>query len=523
MTNSAGAPRDGSRSGRGDGTGSSSRRWILAATILASSMAFIDGTVVNVALPALQSQLHANLVDVQWVVEAYALWLSSLLLAGGSLGDRFGHRLVFSIGVVVFTGASLACGLASGVRMLVFARAVQGAGAALLVPGSLAILSAAVPERQRGRAIGTWSGFTAITTAFGPVLGGWLIDHLSWRWAFFVNVPLAAAVLMITFARVKESRGDSRGRIDWPGVGLGTVGLGGLVYGLVESSELGWRNPRVWGALAGGAAALAAFVFVELGSRNPMVPPGLFRSRDFTGANLLTLLLYAALSAVFFFVPMNLIQVQGYSAAAAGAATVPVIVLMFALSRWSGGLYDRLGPRVPLVVGPLLAAAGFALFLRPGVGGGYWTTFFPAMVVLGLGLATTVAPLTTTVMESVDDAHAGTASVVNNAVSRIAGLLAVAVLSIVMLRTFGGRLDRILPAATLSAQTKSAMSSQRTRLAAVSVPMSADRAERARARAVVSEAFVGGFRRVMLIAAGLAVLSSGIALAMIGGAKRRAG
>jgi predicted MFS family arabinose efflux permease len=279
----------------------------------------------------------------------------------------------------------------------------------------------------------------------------------------------------------------------------------------------------VWGALAGGAVSLAAFVFVELESRNPMVPPGLFRSRDFTGANVLTLLLYAALSAVFFFVPMNLIQVQGYSAAAAGAATVPVIVLMFALSRWSGGLYDRLGPRVPLVVGPLLAAAGFALFLRPGVGGGYWTTFFPAMVVLGLGLATTVAPLTTTVMESVDDAHAGTASGVNNAVARIAGLLAVAVLSIVMLRTFGGRLDRILPAAPLSAQTKSAMSSQRTRLAAVSLSASADPAERSRARAVVSEAFVGGFRRVMLIAAALAVLSSGIALAMIGGAKRRSG
>lgn len=494
---------------------------MLAGTILASSMAFIDGTVVNVALPALQSQLHASLVDVQWVVEAYALCLAALLLAGGSLGDRFGRRRVFAIGVAVFAAASVACGLASGIRALVAARAVQGAGAALLVPGSLAILSSAFSDRERGRAIGTWSGFTGITAALGPVLGGWLIDHLSWRWAFFVNAPIAAAVLAITFLRLPESRGDASGRIDWLGTALATAGLGGIVYGLVESSERGWRSAPVAVALAGGTLALVLFAVVERRSRDPMVPPRLFRSRDFAGANLLTLLLYGAIAAVFFFVPMNLIQVQGYTTAAAGAAVLPVIVLMFLLSRWSGGLYDRMGPRIPLVVGPLIAAAGLELFARPGIGGLYWTTFFPAMAVLGLGLSVTVAPLTTTVMGSVDEGHAGTASGVNNAVSRVAGLLAVAVLSIVMLQAFGTRVGRLLPASPLRAETKAAISAQRTRLAAVELPaVEAD--ERARARALVSEAFVAAFRRVMLVAAALAVSSSGAALALIRGRTRDA-
>jgi EmrB/QacA subfamily drug resistance transporter len=498
-----------------------SRKWVLAATILASSMAFIDGTVVNVALPALQTSLDASLVDVQWVVEAYSLWLSSLLLAGGALGDRFGRRLVFVAGVVLFAAASVVCGLAGGIRMLVFARAGQGIGAALLVPGSLAILSAAFPAAERGRAIGTWSGFTAITTALGPVFGGWLIDHLSWRWAFFVNAPLAVAVIAISVRHLPESRGDAKGPVDWLGAALVTVGLGGLVYGLVESSERGWSDTGVRAALGGGAVALAAFVVVELKSRYPMVPPRLFRSREFTGANLLTLLLYAALSAVFFFVPMGLIQVHGYSAAAAGASMTPVILLMFALSRWSGGLHSRIGPRIPLVVGPLVVAAGFALFLRAEIGMSYWAGVFPAMVVLGLGLALTVAPLTTTVMESVDDAHAGVASGVNNAVSRVAGLLAIAILSIVMLTAFGSRLDRELPAARLAPATKASIDGQRTRLAAIELPPTTGADERARARLAISRAFVDGFRRVMLVSAALSVLASGAALACIRGSKSK--
>ena len=499
----------------GSSRGRRAGAWVLAATILGSSMAFIDGTVVNVVLPALQSHLHATIVDVQWVVEAYALCLAALLLPAGALGDRFGRRRVFTTGVVLFAASSAACGLAADIRQLVFARAAQGIGAALLVPGSLAILAASFPERERGRAIGTWSGFTAITTAFGPVLGGWLIDHLSWRWAFFVNVPIAAAVIAITLLHVPESCGDRSGRIDWIGAFLATAGLGGIVYGLIESSEAGWRSPRVIAALAGGLAGLGLFVAVELRAASPMVPPRLFRSRDFAGANLLTLFLYSALGGAFFFVPLDLIQVQGYTATAAGAASMPIIVLMFLLSRWSGTLVDRLGPRMPLVVGPVIAAAGFALFLRPGVGGAYWTTFFPGMVVLGLGLAVSVAPLTTTVMSSVDPTHAGTASGINNAVSRTAGLLSVAILSVVMLRAFEHRLERQL-AENLTPGVRSALESQRTRLAAVDLPANARPEERARAREIVSEAFVGGFRRVMAAAAVLCLLAALSALLWIG-------
>jgi EmrB/QacA subfamily drug resistance transporter len=466
-------------------------------------------------LPALQSQLHATLVDVQWVVEAYALCLAALLLAGGALGDRFGRRLVYGVGVVVFAAASVACGLAPNVRMLVIARAVQGVGAALLVPGSLAILSASFSESERGRAIGTWSGFTSMTSAFGPVLGGWLVDHWSWRWAFFVNAPIAVAVLVITSRHVPESRGDAHGRVDWTGAALATVGLGGIVYGLVESSELGWRNPWVLAGLATGVAALGLFVVVEMRVKDPMVPPRLFRSSDFCGANLLTLLLYAAISSVFFFVPLDLIQIQGYTAAAAGAASVPAIVLMAGLSRWSGGLFDRFGPRIPLVVGPLVAAAGLALFLRANAPGSYWTTILPAMLVLGFGMALTVAPLTTTVMSSVEESHAGAASGINNAVSRVGSLLAVAVLSIVMLRTFGGRLEKGLAAAPMSPSAKTAIESQRTRLAAIDLSAIVSEREREIARPLIAGAFVAGFRRVMAIAAGLAALSSAAALLLI--------
>src|SRR6201993_771096 len=337
-------------------------RWILAATILGSSMAFIDSTVVNVALPALQASLNATVVGVQWVVESYGLFLGALILIGGSLGDLFGRRRMFLIGVGIFGAASIACGLAPNIQQLVIARSVQGIGAALLVPGSLSIISASFDEKTRGQAIGTWSGFTAITTALGPVLGGWLIEHASWRWAFFINIPLAAGVISISLRHVPESRSAVRRRVDWPGAVLATLGLCGIVSGLIESTNLGWRNPLVFGSLIAGSGCLAGFAIVEAREASPMIPPALLKNPSFRGANLLTLFLYAAIGIFFFLFPLNLIQVQEYSSTATGAALLPLILLMFLLSRWTGGLVARFGPRGPLIVGPLIATLGFVLF-----------------------------------------------------------------------------------------------------------------------------------------------------------------
>jgi len=486
--------------------------WILAATILGSSLAFIDGTVVNVALPALQANLNATVVDVQWVVEAYALLLAALLLVGGSLGDIYGRKRVFVVGVIVFAVASVFCGLAASVNHLILARAVQGIGAALLVPGSLAIISSSFGEHDRGRAIGTWSGFTAITTAFGPVLGGWLIEHASWRWVFFINLPLAAIVIVLTLWRVPESRNPQASRRpDWFGAVLVTSGLGGVVFALIESSKRNWNDAVVMAALVMGVIALVAFAAVEIRSSAPLLPIGLFRERNFSGANLLTLFLYSALSGMFFFFPLNLIQVQGYTATAAGAASLPFIALMFLLSRWSGGLVDRYGARRPLVVGPIVAATGFALFAAPSSGGSYWTTFFPAVVVLGFGMAISVAPLTTTVMNSVSEGHAGIASGINNAVSRLAAVLAIAILGIVMLASFNRHLGNNLAETGLSPEIRRQIDAQRIKLAAIEVPAEVDVTTKATIKGLIDESFIAGFRLVMWIASGLALVSAAIA------------
>ncbi|HSF41113.1 MAG TPA: MFS transporter [Thermoanaerobaculia bacterium] len=492
-------------------------RLILAATILGSSMTFIDGTAVNVALPTLQADLGATVPEVQWVVEAYALFLSALLLVGGSLGDRFGRRRVFNFGVTLFALASAWCGLAPGTGQLIAARAVQGVGAALLVPGSLAILSAAFPGERRGRAVGTWSGFSAITAAVGPLLGGWLIDTASWRWVFFLNLPLAVVVLVLSFRFVPESRdNEAPPRLDLAGALLATAGLGGVTFGLIESAQRGWSDPFVAGALIVGVASLVGFFVVESRSEAPMMPLALFRSRTFSGANLLTLWLYAALGGALFFLPFNLIQVQGYSATAAGAALLPFILAMFLFSRGAGALAARYGPRKPLIAGPAVAAAGFALFAVPGLGGSYWTTFFPAVVVLGLGMALSVAPLTTTVLSAIEVRHSGLASGINTTVSRVAGLLAIAVLGLVILGLFNRDLDRRLAGIELPPEARRTIDAERIKLAAIEVPPSVGEAQKKEVRRAIDEAFVSGFRRVMLTTAGLALMASLSAWWLIG-------
>src|SRR6266581_168997 len=445
-------------------------RWVLAATTLASSMAFIDGTVVNVALPALQANLNATIVDVQWVIEAYSLLLAALLLVGGSLGDHYGRRRIFLIGTALFALASAWCGLAPNTAQLISARAAQGLGAALLVPGSLAIISSSFPENERGRAIGTWSGLSAITTAIGPVIGGWLIENVSWRAVFFINIPLALLVILISLWRLPESADKESAGLDWWGAILGALGLGALVYGLIESSRLGFSDRSVLVALVAATLLLALFLIVEARVPNPMLPLTLFRSRTFTGANLLTFLLYGALGGSLFLLPLNLIQVQHYSATAAGAALLPFILIIFLLSRWAGGLVEKYGSKIPLVIGPLIAALGFALFMLPGLNAGYWQTFFPAVAVLGTGMAVSVAPLTTTVMNSVVPNRVGIASGVNNAVARGAGLLAIAVLGIVMLHVFNHALDQRLSAWKLPPSARQSLHAQRNKLAAAALP-----------------------------------------------------
>jgi EmrB/QacA subfamily drug resistance transporter len=489
----------------------SPRRTLIVA-ILGSSLAFLDGSVVNVALPVMQSELGIRAGLAAWVIEAYALLLSSLVLVGGALGDHYGRKRVFLAGVIVFALASLMCGAAGSAHLLVTARAVQGVGAALLVPGSLSLITAAYPEAARGRAIGLWSTFSSVTTAAGPVAGGYVVAHASWRWIFLFNVPLAAAIVLLAHRGVAETRDEEAPRhMDWIGAALAAVGLGAIVYALLDDTAN--AGPLRRAILPLGAAGLLGFVVYEWRAPAPMVPLGLFRSRVFSATNILTLLLYGALGAGLYFLPFNLIQVQGYAATEAGAALLPFVIAISALSPTMGALAARIGSRPLLVVGPLFAAAGFALMALPDRGGSYWTTFFPGIAIAGVGMGITVAPLTTAVMGSVESHRAGVASGINNAVARAASLLAIASLGVLLRARFDDVLDRRLDDLRLAAPVAARVAAERSKLAAAELG-SFDPPTRTLLRDAFDTAYVAGFRAVAIACAILAATSALVGFAV---------
>jgi EmrB/QacA subfamily drug resistance transporter len=410
--------------------GTAAGRWVVAAAVLGSGMASLDATVVNIALPALGKEFMAGFDGLQWTISSYTLTLASLILLGGSLGDRYGRRRIFVVGTIWFALASALCAVAPTIEVLVAARALEGVGAALLTPGSLAMIQASFVEGDRGKAIGAWSGFGGVATAIGPFVGGYLVAGPGWRWVFLINLPVALLVVWLTQHHVPESRDPNAAQhLDVLGAVLGALGLGGVTYGLIAAGN-GW-GPVPLAALALGILALVAFGINERRSRMPMVPPGIFANPQFTAANIETFVVYAALSGMFFFLVVDLQVVAGFSPLAAGAALLPVTAIMLVLSSRAGALAGRIGPRLPMTLGPLVAAAGVLLLLRVGVGASYFLDVLPAVAIFGLGLALLVAPLTTTVLAAAPAEHAGVASGINNAVARAAGLLAVAMLPLV--------------------------------------------------------------------------------------------
>ncbi|MEO6835675.1 MAG: MFS transporter [Candidatus Tumulicola sp.] len=484
--------------------------WIVAATVLGSSLVFIDGTVVSIALPIIQTGFRATTFDAQWVIEGYTLVLGALMLLCGALGDRYGRKRLFVAGVAVFAVGSILCGIAPSMPALIAARVLQGAGGTMLAPASLALLGASFEGPARGRAIGTWSGLTAVAGAIGPVAGGTIVDHLGWRWIFFINIPIAIAVVAIALRHMRESRDESaRGPIDLLGSLLITLGLGAIVYAFVVSGLEGW-NPRTAGALAFGVLALGGFVALERRIANPILPFALFANRVFSGINIITFLLYGALSGLFFFLPFVMIQVNGYSATVTGFAMLPFLALLVLLSRYSGGLVYRLGRRAMLVTGPVVTALGFAAFaVLPDLH--YWSGVFPSVVLIGIGMGFTVAPLTTTLIDSVPEHNVGLASGINNAVSRIAGLLAIAVLGAGLTAAFGARLDARMDRARLSATQRADVNAQRSAMAGAQLH---DPQE----QIVVRAAYLDGFRVVAFACALLTAASALAAAATLGGA-----
>ncbi len=495
--------------------GTASGKWIVAATVLGSSLVFIDSTIVAVALPVIQTNFRASAFAAQWVVEGYTLVLGALMLLSGALGDRYGRKRLFIWGVVVFAIGSVVCGLAPSMPALIAARVLQGAGGTMLAPASLALIGASFEGAARGRAIGLWSGLTAVAGAIGPVAGGTIVDHFGWRWVFFVNVPIAIAIVAIALRHLRESRDESAsGALDLAGSLLVTAALGAIVYAFVASGLEGW-NASTGGALGGGVVLLAAFVYIERRVANPVLPFHLFADRAFTGINVMTFLLYGALGGLFYFLPFLMIQVNGYSATFTGLAMLPFLALIVVLSRFSGALVYRVGRRDLLVTGPSLAALGFAAFaFLPDLH--YWRGVLPAVVLIGCGMGLTVAPLVATLIDSVPEHNVGLASGINNAISRIAGLLAIAVLGSVLAAAFDARLDARMHAANFSAAQRSDVGAQRSAMAAA-------RFQDNRETIVVHAAYVDGFRVAAFACALLAAASALTAAVALAGVSEMKG
>jgi EmrB/QacA subfamily drug resistance transporter len=490
---------------------------VLAAAVLGSSMAFIDQSALNVALPALQADLQASGAQLIWVVNSYNLLLASLMLAGGSLGDRLGRRRTFMVGIGLFGLASLGCGLSSSASFLVGARALEGVGGALMVPGSLSLITTFYPRDRRGGAIGTWAAATTITTVAGPLLGGLLAQAGLWRGVFFINLPLAAAALLLLW-RVPERGGGEGGRVDWAGAALVTLSLAGLAYGLIAAPAAGFYAPRAYGPLAGGAAALAGFVLLQRRISQPLVRLDLFASRTFLGTNLLTLFLYGALAAYALFLPLVLVQAQGYRESQAGLALLPFALVLAGMSRPVGRMADRAGVRPFLIAGPSIVAAGLLgqTFIGLTAGPGqYWTTYFPAVLAVGVGMGATVAPLSTAVMSALAGEYAGTASGVNNATSRVAGVLAVAVLGAVALFAFEQAVAQRTAAIELPAAARAALKKQAANLGQASVPAAVPGGQKAAVALALRRSFVDTYRLIIALCAALAAAAAVTAAALV--------
>lgn len=489
---------------------SSTGKWVMVTTILASAMAFIDGTALNVVLPALQQSLDASAAELFWVLNAYMLMLASLILIGGSLGDRLGRKKVFMTGIFVFILGSTACGFAGSATMLIIFRVLQGIGGALMIPGSLSLITSSINENERGKAIGTWSAVTTLVTMGGPVLGGALADAGLWRYIFFINVPIGVAALVFLAWKVNESReteGDQR--LDFPGAALTAAGLALLTFGFLRMPSLGFGNPQVYGTIAGGILLLVIFMIVENKSPHPMLPVRLFRNVTFTGTNLLTFFLYAGLGAGMLFLSLDMVQVQGYTQLQSGLTFLPFTVLMIFIARFAGSMADKYGPRLFLVAGPCIAGAGLLLlsFVKQTAGAkDYWTTFFPGIVCLGFGMSFTVAPLTAAVMGSVSDHLSGTASGVNNAVTRIAGVFTNAIFGALAVLFFSGAVQREIRALPLNGQQKEAVVAQTVNLGNAAVPTGTDPVHQPMIRKVYKDGFIAAYGRIMQLSAGLAFL-----------------